>query len=148
MAVTIERRTMQDGTLSLTLAGKIDEHFDAAAIVAEARGKTLLHLAGVRSISSLGVRAFERLLSGLPGEVVLVHVSPAVAAQLVMIPSLVGGRVRVETAKLPFVCAACGAEKAHSVPFRAGAAGANAPTCSCGAVMELDGLPEQYLPAG
>jgi len=75
-----------------------------------------------------------------------VHVSPAIASQLTMIPNLCGTRTTVESAKLPFTCPACGAEKTHSVPFRAGANVEHAPKCSCGAAMELDGLPEQYLP--
>ena len=76
---------------------------------------------------------------------VIIHISPAIASQLTMIPNL-AAHTTVESAKLPFVCPACGAEKSHSVPFRANANVENAPKCSCGATMELDGLPEQYLP--
>lgn len=142
----IEKRQLSDGSLHVTIAGKIDERFDAEAVIGKARGKVVLHLGGVRSISSLGVRAFEHLVHALP-EVVLIHVSPAIASQLTMIPNLVGDNTKIESAKLPFTCPACGAEKTHSVPFRAGASVEHAPTCACGAVMELDGLPEQYLPA-
>jgi anti-anti-sigma regulatory factor len=144
--VHIEKRKLGDGSLHVTIAGKIDERFDPAAIVHDAAGKVVVHLAGVRSISSLGVRAFEQFVHALPDEVVLIHVSPAIASQLTMIPNLVGERTTVESAKLPFTCPACGAEKTHSVPFRAGAQVEHAPACSCGAKMELDGLPEQYLP--
>jgi anti-anti-sigma regulatory factor len=144
--VNIEKRQSPDGTLHVTVAGKIDERFDATSVIAAAQGKVIIHLGGVRSISSLGVRAFEHFVHALPSEVVLVHVSPAIASQLTMIPNLVGRHTKVESAKLPFACPACGAEKSHSVPFRAGAAIENAPRCSCGATMELDGLPEQYLP--
>ena len=105
-----------------------------------------MHLGGVRSISSLGVRAFEIFVQALPADVVLVHVSPAIASQLTMIPNLCGTRTTVESAKLPFVCPACGAEKTHSVPFLARANVEHAPKCSCGSLMELDGLPEHYLP--
>jgi hypothetical protein len=73
-------------------------------------------------------------------------VSPAVACQIAMIPNLMPERVRVESAKLPFVCPACGAEKTHSVPFSTAQLLSHAPDCTCGARMELDGLPEQYLP--
>jgi anti-anti-sigma regulatory factor len=144
--VNIEKRQSSDGTLHVTVAGKIDERFDASSVVSSAQGKVVIHLGGVRSISSLGVRAFEHFVHALPSEVVLVHVSPAIASQLTMIPNLVGEHTKVESAKLPFVCPSCGAEKPHSVPFRPGAAVANAPRCTCGAIMELDGLPEQYLP--
>jgi anti-anti-sigma regulatory factor len=145
--VTIEKRQTSDGTLHVTIAGKIDERFDGTSVSSVARGKVVMHLAAVRSISSLGVRAFEHFVHSLPAEVVLVHVSPAIAQQIVMIPNLVGAHTHVESAKLPFVCPRCGAEKTHSVPFRVGAASDNAPPCaSCGATMELDGLPEQYLP--
>ncbi len=106
----------------------------------------VIHLGGVRSISSLGVRAFESFIDAMsPHEVVLIHLSPAIASQMAMIPNLCQG-AKVESAKLPFSCPACGAEKAHSVPWRANAAVEHAPSCSCGAKMVLDGLPEQYLP--
>jgi anti-anti-sigma regulatory factor len=144
--VQIDKRKSPDGTLHVTIAGKIDERFDAATVLHDANGKVVMHLGGVRSISSLGVRAFEMFVQALPADVVLVHVSPAIASQLTMIPNLCGVRTTVESAKLPFTCPACGAEKSHSVPFAAGANLAHAPTCACGAVMELDGLAEQYLP--
>ena len=145
--VTIDKRLTSDGTLHVTIAGKIDERFDAAGVIEAAQAKVVLHLGGVRSISSLGVRAFEHFVHALAHEVVLIHVSPAVASQIAMIPNLMPPNARVESAKLPFVCPACGGEKSHSVPFTAAAVVEHAPACSCGAKMELDGLPEQYLPA-
>jgi hypothetical protein len=63
-----------------------------------------------------------------------------------MIPTL-GGHATVESAKLPFACPQCGAEKSHSIPWRAHSAVEHAPKCTCGSLMELDGLPEQYLPS-
>lgn len=144
--VQIDKRRSPDGTLHVTIAGKIDERFDPASVLHDANGKVVMHLGGVRSISSLGVRAFESFVHALPGDVVLVHVSPAIATQLTMIPNLCGARTTVESAKLPFTCPACGAEKTHSVPFAANANVEHAPKCACGAVMELDGLPEHYLP--
>jgi anti-anti-sigma regulatory factor len=144
--VQIDKRKSPDGTLHVTISGKIDERFDAAAVLHDAHGKVVMHLGGVRSISSLGVRAFEMFVHALPADVILVHVSPAIASQLTMIPNLCGERTTVESAKLPFTCIVCGAEKTHSVPFRAQANVEHAPKCSCGAAMELDGLPEQYLP--
>jgi anti-anti-sigma regulatory factor len=145
--IQIDKKKLADGSLHVTIAGKIDERFDASPVVAEKATKVVLHLAGIRSISSLGVRAFEHFVQGLHNEVVMIHVSPAIASQLTMIPNLVGSNTRVESAKLPFTCPACGAERTHSVPFRSGASVSHAPTCACGATMELDGLPEQYLPS-
>ena len=144
--VTVDKKQLGDGSLHVTIAGKIDEKFDAAPFVDEAHGKVVLHLTGVRSISSLGVRAFETFVHNLAQhEVELIHVSPAIASQITMIPNLCG-QARVESAKLPFVCPQCGAEKSHSIPWRANAALEHAPKCSCGVPMHLDGLPEQYLP--
>jgi anti-anti-sigma regulatory factor len=145
--VSIEKRQTNDGTLHVTIAGKIDERFDPTSIVEAAKGKVVMHLGGVRSISSLGVRAFEHFVHALPHEVVLIHVSPAVASQIAMIPNLMPPRARVESAKLPFVCPSCGFEKVHSVPFKANELVSHSPNCTCGAKMELDGLPEQYLPS-
>jgi hypothetical protein len=145
--VQIDKKKLGDGSLHVTIAGKIDERFDAPTVTEETAAKVVLHLGGIRSISSLGVRAFEHFMQGLRSEVVMIHVSPAIASQLTMIPNLVGSNARVESAKLPFTCPACGAERAHSVPFRSGANVSHAPTCACGATMELDGLAEQYLPS-
>jgi hypothetical protein len=148
--VQFDKKKLNDGSLHVTLSGKIDEKFDGAPVIEAAHGnhgKVVLHLGGIRSISSLGVRAFEMFVSSLgEHEVVMIHVSPAIASQMTMIPNLVGN-AHVESAKLPFACPQCGAEKSHSVPWRNNAAVEHAPKCTCGAKMDLDGLPEQYLPA-
>ena len=144
--VQIDKRKSPDGTLHVTIAGKIDERFDAATVLHDAHGKVVMHLGGVRSISSLGVRAFEHFVQALPADVVLVHVSPAIASQLTMIPNLCGPRTTVESAKLPFICPGCGHETLHSVPWKPRAHLDSAPKCTCGRAMELDGVAEQYLP--
>ena len=146
--VQFEKKKLNDGSLHVTVSGKIDEKFDPGTVVAAAEGsaKVVIHLGGIRSISSLGVRAFENFVESLRGHnVVLIHVSPAIANQMTMIPTMAGS-AQIESAKLPFVCPACGAEKTHSIPWRANAAVDHAPKCACGAGMDLDGLPEQYLP--
>jgi hypothetical protein len=145
--VTLEKRQLSDGSWHLTVSGKIDEKFDPSPMIEGARGhKVVVHLGGVRAISSLGVRALDMFIETLSGgEVVLIHLSPAIANQLTMIPNLCQG-ARIESVKLPFTCPRCGAEKTHSVPWRAGAHVENAPACACGAKMSLDGLPEHYLP--
>jgi anti-anti-sigma regulatory factor len=143
--VTLDKKQLGDGSLHLTIAGKIDEKFEAVA--ANVPGKVVVHLGGVRSISSLGVRAFETFVAQLSDhEVELIHVSPAIASQIAMIPNLCP-KAKVVSAKLPFTCPSCGAEKSHSVPYQANASVEHAPKCECGANMELDGLPEQYLPS-
>ncbi len=142
----IDKQLGSDGTLHVTISGKIDERFDPVAVLADDAAKIVLDLGGVRSISSLGVRAFAEFINAPSQEVVLIHISPAVASQLAMIPNLIPPTARVESATLPFVCPACAAESAHSVPFKVDALVAHAPTCTCGAKMELDGMPEHYLP--
>ena len=142
--VTVDKKQLGDGSLHVTIAGKIDEKFDAHV---DGPGKVVVHLGGVRSISSLGVRAFESFVAHLANhEVELIHVSPAIASQMAMIPNLCPN-AKVLSAKLPFTCRACGNEKNHSVPWQVNACVEHAPTCDCGAPMELDGLPEQYLPS-
>ena len=144
--VTMERKQLGDGSVIVTIAGKIDEKFDESPNL-DGNGKVVMHLAGVRSISSLGVRAFETFVAALAKrEVELIHVSPAIASQITMIPNLIQN-ARVLSAKLPFTCPACGSEKSHTVPWKRGASSEHAPKCECGATMELDGLPEQYLPS-
>lgn len=145
--VQFDKKKLNDGSLHVTISGKIDEKFDGTAIVEAPSAKVVMHLGGIRSISSLGVRAFETFVAMLqPREVVMIHVSPAIANQMTMIPNLCDS-AKIESAKLPFACAVCGSEKTHSVPWRLGAELDHAPKCACGATMDLDGLPEQYLPA-
>lgn len=138
-----------DGTVRATVAGKLDEHFDGRDILAAAQTArtVILKLDGVRSISSLGVRALESFVRALGArEVLLEEISAALANQLSMIPNLLGS-AKVRSAKLPFVCPSCGTETTHAIPYQAGAGATHAPTCACGARMEFDGFSEEYLPS-
>jgi anti-anti-sigma regulatory factor len=149
MAAKIEVRKQSDGILHAKIIGKIDEHFDGREILQGAAGakEVVLMLDGVRSISSLGVRALEAFLRELGGRpVTLDHISAAIANQFSMIPNLIG-TARVRSAKLPFVCSSCGTEALHSIPYEVGAATTHAPKCpSCQRAMEFDGFSEEYLP--
>ncbi len=148
--LTVEQKKHEDGTLSVTLRGKIDADFDGSAIVRAATGRRVaIALAEVDAISSLGVFALTRFIEALKGrdrEIVFLHVSAVLARQLAILPGLFAA-VQVESARLPFLCGRCGAEDTASIPFRAGADVTHAPRCSCGATMELDGIAEQYLPS-
>ena len=42
--VQIEKRKTADGTLHVTIAGKIDERFDGAVVLTDARGKSRLRI--------------------------------------------------------------------------------------------------------
>jgi anti-anti-sigma regulatory factor len=149
MAAKTEVHKQPDGTVRAKVIGKIDEHFDAREILQAAAGamKVSLQLDGVRSISSLGVRQLEAFLRELgTKKVVLEEISAALANQFSMIPNLLGS-AEVKSAKLPFVCASCGTEQLHTIPYQAGAALSHAPTCgSCNRPMEFDGFSEEYLP--
>jgi len=148
--VKIEIGTSDDGGLRATLVGKIDEKFDGRQVLEAARPgqRVTLRLDGVRSISSLGVRALEQFMFRLSerGDVVLEDISAAVANQVTMIPNLLG-RATVKSAKLPFVCPRCGLEEPRSIPYQREAVTTHAPKCSsCDARMEFDGFSEEYLP--
>src|SRR5437763_5819598 len=104
--IKIEVGPSEDGGLRAALVGKIDEKFDGKEVLDKARPgqRVTLRLDGVRSISSLGVRALESFMLELgEREVVLEDISAAVANQVTMIPNLLG-RAPVKSAKLPFVC--------------------------------------------
>jgi anti-anti-sigma regulatory factor len=138
-----------DGSLHAKIIGKIDEHFDGKEILSAAAGaKTVvLKLDGVRSISSLGVRALETFMRGLSDrQVFLDDISAAIANQFSMIPNLLVN-AQVRSARLPFVCPACGAEQLHSIPYVNGAGATHAPNCpDCKSKMDFDGFSEEYLP--
>lgn len=145
-ALNIETKQTEDGRFHIEMRGKINERFDGNDVVHAAQGRrVVIHLGGVRQVSSVGIREFERFVEQL-ASVTLVDVSPAIASQLVLLPTL-ASRVTVETVQLPFACRACGSEKNAPVPFAMGAATSSAPTCTCGHRMELDGMAEQYLPS-
>ena len=147
--IKIEVGPSEDGGIRAALVGKIDEKFDGREVLAQARPgqRVTLRLDGVRSISSLGVRALESFMQKLGArDVVLEDISAAVANQVTMIPNLLG-LATVTSAKLPFICPSCGAEEARSIPYQPMAATTHAPACSaCGAKMEFDGFSEEYLP--
>jgi anti-anti-sigma regulatory factor len=149
MAAKTEVQRQPDGTVRAKVIGKIDEHFDPRDILqaAATATKVVVQLDGVRSISSLGVRALEAFLRELSRKpVVLEDISAALANQFSMIPNLLGN-AQVKSARLPFVCASCGTEQLHTVPYQVGAAVSHAPTCnSCSKQMEFDGFSEEYLP--
>ena len=147
--VKTEIKKEADGSLHVIVVGKIDEHFDGSDIVAAANGarKVVLKMDGVRSISSLGVRALEAFMQSLgERDVELEEISAAMANQVTMIPNLLGS-AHVRSAKLPFVCPSCGAEGVYSVPYETNAATSHAPSCSgCNHKMDFDGFSEEYLP--
>ena len=147
--VKIEVRTERDGTVFATIVGKIDEHFDGKDIVkaAQTAQRVKLKMDGVRSISSLGVRALEAFMHSLGDmNVELEEISAAMANQVTMIPNLLGN-ARVTSAKLPFVCPSCGNEGTYAVPYEVGASQSHAPSCAaCQRKMEFDGFSEEYLP--
>ncbi len=146
--IHVEKHVMRDGSLHVIMSGVIDDEFDGAQLFdAKDAKRIVLHLGGIRSISSVGVRNLDNFVRAFaPRDVQLIHISAAVAAQLVMIPGLCGA-ARVESAKLPFACPGCGNEMLHSVPWKPRAHVDSAPKCNCGRMMELDGVPEQYLPS-
>src|SRR5207249_2169686 len=93
LVVKTEIRKEPDGSVHVTVVGKIDEHFDGDDILAAMtdRRKLVMKMDGVRSISSLGVRALEGFMSALGDrEVVLEEISAAMANQVTMIPNLLG----------------------------------------------------------
>jgi anti-anti-sigma regulatory factor len=147
--VKIEIGPSDDGGLRASIVGKIDEKFDGQDVLNQVRPgqRVTLRLDGVRSISSLGVRALEGFMQRLGDrEVVLEDISAAVANQVTMIPNLLG-TATVKSAKLPFVCPSCGTEEPRSIPYQPNAATTHAPACSsCGAKMDFDGFSEEYLP--
>jgi hypothetical protein len=136
-----------NGETHWKIEGRVDDSFEGGPVGAGDR-KLVINLGAVIGISSGGVRALERvLIAQRPRAVVLIHVSPAIAVQLNLLPAL-GALARVESARLPFICVACDAEKSQSVPWRSDAHERYAPTCNCGQTMQLDGLAEHYLPRG
>jgi hypothetical protein len=113
------------------------------------RGAVAFQLAEVRRINSCGVREWVNFVRDLPHvtDLSFSHCSPAIVTQLNMIYNF-RGAARIRSFYAPYVCDRCGQEEEKLVDVSSQAtSGHELPsfTCTCGAVMEFDDLPERYL---
>ena len=92
----------------LRLEGTIDESFSPSS-AEESASTVVLELSGVIGITSPGVRAWCNYMAGVPAEteLYLVGCPRPIIDQLNLVVNF-GGRARVLTARIDFICASCG----------------------------------------
>jgi len=140
------------GLTAVEFSGDIEETADFAQLRARLKGPVVFHLAGVRRLNSIGVRAWMSFVRELPHvtELTFTHCSLAIVMQLNMIYNFRGpGRVRSFYA--PYVCERCQIEEDQlldiGVHFPNGYEG-RMPSFSCSSCtepMEFDELPARYF---
>jgi hypothetical protein len=137
------------GLTTVEFVGEIDENADFIELRRRLRGAVAFQLAEVRRINSCGVREWVNFVRDLPHvtDLSFSHCSPAIVTQLNMIYNF-RGAARIRSFYAPYVCDRCGQEEEKLVDVSSQAtSGHELPsfTCTCGAVMEFDDLPERYL---
>lgn len=140
----------RDAEMQVVLTGKITEHTPLAPLGAAIPvGRVVLDLAGIQGINSLGCRewlSLMRLLEQKGVDVVLDRCSVPIVHQLLMIFGF-EGKGTVRSVHAPYLCRACGADHERLISLEADLepGALESEICSrCGAVAELDDLPENY----
>jgi anti-anti-sigma regulatory factor len=133
LVATVEQR--RGGASVIRLAGILDEHNKLGDLVKDVTNeKTLINLAGVERVSSVGTRDWVNWLASLERKgirPVLVACSPAVVKQLNLVKNF-AGNATVKSVQVPYHCAPCDKAKTLLVniddlgprPYRA-------PRCTC-----------------
>jgi CheY-like chemotaxis protein len=135
------------GDFHIVLAGEITEASSFADIDADS-GTIVLDFAGVERINSHGVGRLRRFLGGLHGcRLEAVSCSPALVAQLTLIPSL-ASLLHVRSVLVPFDCPQCDttADSLVEVPAAGGLPALPDLAClDCGVTMEPASPPHIYF---
>ncbi|MCG8424837.1 MAG: hypothetical protein MJE77_43670 [Proteobacteria bacterium] len=110
--LTIDKFTDRD-VVCLKLDGWIDEDFDGKKLAHTIRARNLiLHLSGVRRISSFGIREWVDFIAAASKsveDIILVECSPKIVDQLNMVGNFIG-RGRVFSFYVPYRCDYCDRE--------------------------------------
>ena len=152
-AIDIER--VSDGeALCIRLSGVIDERFEASAVFRDLPKNVVLDLAGIRRITSFGVRQWSDAMKALPARVQHLYVVRAPACfvdQLNMVLNF-GGRAEVITATALYFCDHCQEERQiaidvlgeHALLVSGAAPAAPCPTCGSAMALEDDAGPDLW----
>ncbi len=133
LVATVEQR--RGGASVVRLAGILGEHNKLGDLVKDVTNeRTLINLAGVERVSSVGTRDWVKWLALLESKGIqpeLVACSPAIVRQLNLVKNF-AGNATVKSVQVPYHCAPCDASKTLLVniddlgprPYRA-------PRCTC-----------------
>ncbi|HTE54640.1 MAG TPA: PilZ domain-containing protein [Kofleriaceae bacterium] len=141
------------GGVEVILQGDLTESVDFAALAEGLRGqrRIVFDTAGVRYISSAGVKAWCDLVTGLgSAEYVFRHASVAFASQAAMVPMVLGSG-RVVSLEAPYHCETCRRDDLRLLETDAllregGHVTAPCLRCAgCGGQLEFDDVPDRYF---
>jgi len=141
------------GAVIVVVQGDITEAVDLGPLAMRLQGerRIVFDMAGVRYVSSAGVKAWADVISTLDGkEYVFRHCSIAFASQAAMVPMVVGDG-RVLSVEAPYHCTSCDRDDLRLLETRALLREGNnitPPTLrcvSCSGELEFDDLPNRYF---
>jgi hypothetical protein len=147
MSLVIERSS-NDGTMTLTLRGAIDENAELGSMPKVDADVVIIDMTGVDRINSVGINRWLPVMRELSAgrRVHVVRLSYAASLQAANITNLFGSAV-IDSCLAPYYCAGCGATPTLEVTAKEYAASNQPPAraCpSCQAPLEFDEL-EEYL---
>ena len=141
------------GAVIVVVQGDITEAVDLGPLAMRLRKeqRIVFDMAGVRYVSSAGVKAWADVISTLDGkEYVFRHCSIAFASQAAMVPMVVGNG-RVLSLEAPYHCTSCDRDDLRLLETRAllrEGHNITPPTLrcvSCSGELEFDDLPNRYF---
>ena len=141
------------GAAIVVVQGDITEAVDLGPLAMRLRNeeRIVFDMAGVRYVSSAGVKAWSDVISTLEGkEYAFRHCSIAFTSQAAMVPMVVGNG-RVLSVEAPYHCTACDRDELRLLETRALLReGINVTPpilrcVSCGGELEFDDLPNRYF---
>jgi CheY-like chemotaxis protein len=141
------------GAVSVVVQGDITEAIDLGPLAARLRGeqRIVFDMAGVRYVSSAGVKVWSDLISTLQGkEYAFRHCSIAFASQAAMVPMVIGTG-RVLSLEAPYHCETCDRDDLRLLETRALLLEGSDITppalrcVTCGGELEFDDLPNRYF---
>ncbi len=135
----LEIKTEKNGEkLALTLAGTIDEDIDFSQYPLTGATEIDLHLSGVKSINSCGIREWIKWISGADAQVLRWHDCPKpIVDQINMVDGFLPSRGRVLSFFVPYYNDDAGSEK--NVLFRYGSEFTDSEVKPPGSVKDEDG---------
>lgn len=133
----------------LTLTGPLTEQVDFSALPERLDGDVRVDASGISRITSAGVVEWVAFITHLPASARLRFEACSVAFvnQLNTVRSFIGDG-RVESICVPYLCPGCGASEEPVMnleQLEAGLPLTRGPCATCGASLELDVPPDDYL---
>ena len=142
----------EEGRRHIWIRGQIDEDFDAGALSRAFTKNVTLHLEGVQSISSCGIREWISFVSKLPATTQLEfeRCSIPITRQFGMLSNF-RGPGQIKSFYAPYYCDECDEETERLLQVTedferdANSTGPTQTCSACGGILEFDGVERVYF---